>query len=38
LRGTTEFMSEHLVEPVIKLNSYLAGLKKFFDLIGFIRK
>jgi hypothetical protein len=38
LRGTTEFLSENLVEPVIKLNSYLAGLKKFLDLFGFIRK
>jgi hypothetical protein len=38
LRGTTEFLSENLVEPVIKLNSYLAGLKKFFDLFNFIRK
>lgn len=34
LRGTTEFLSENLVEPVIKLNSYLAGLKKFFDMFG----
>jgi flagellar basal body-associated protein FliL len=38
LRGTTEFLSENLVEPVIKLNSYLAGLKKFFDLFNIIRK
>ena len=34
LRGTSEFLSENLVEPVIKLNSYLAGLRKFFDLFG----
>ncbi len=34
LRGTTEFLSENLVEPVIKLNSYLAGLRKVFDLFG----
>jgi hypothetical protein len=34
LRGTTEFLSENLVEPVIKLNSYIAGLRKFFDLFG----
>jgi hypothetical protein len=34
LRGTTEFLSENLVEPVIKLNSYLAGLRKIFDLFG----
>jgi hypothetical protein len=38
LRGTTEFLSENLVEPVIKLNSYLAGLKKVFDLLSIIRK
>jgi hypothetical protein len=34
LRGTTEFLSENLIEPVIKLNSYLAGLRKFFNLFG----
>ena len=38
LRGTTAFLSENLVEPVIKLNSYMAGLKKFFDLFNFFRK
>lgn len=38
LRGTTAFLSENMVEPVIKLNSYLAGLKKFTDLIGFKKK
>jgi uncharacterized membrane protein YcjF (UPF0283 family) len=35
LRGTTEFLSENLVEPVIKLNSYLAGLRKILDLFKF---
>jgi hypothetical protein len=34
LRGTTEFLSENLVGPVIKLNSYLAGLRKLFSLFG----
>jgi hypothetical protein len=38
LRGTSEFLSETLVEPVIKLNSYLAGLKRLFDLFGINRK
>ena len=38
LRGTTEFLSENLVEPVIKLNSYLAGLRKILDLFGPRRK
>ena len=34
LRGTTEFLSENLIAPVIKLNSYLAGLRKLFDIFG----
>ena len=34
LRGTTEFLSENLVEPVIKLNSYVAGLRKIFGIFG----
>jgi len=38
LRGTTTFLSENLVEPVIKLNSYLAGLRRFFQLFGFKEK
>ncbi|MCA1953658.1 MAG: hypothetical protein LDL12_00765 [Anaerolinea sp.] len=33
LRGTTTFISNNLVEPIIKLNEYLAGLRRFFDLI-----
>ena len=28
LRGTTKFLSENLTEPVIKLNSYLAGFRR----------
>jgi hypothetical protein len=38
LRGTTAFLSENMVEPVIKLNSYLAGLRKLFDLFSIKRK
>jgi amino acid permease len=34
LRGTTQFLSENLVEPVMKLNSYLAGLQKMLEMIG----
>jgi hypothetical protein len=37
LRGTTEFLSENLVEPVIKLNSSIAGLRRILELLG-IRK
>jgi hypothetical protein len=35
LKGTTEFLSSNLVEPVIKLNGYLAGMKQLFDLFKF---
>jgi len=34
LRGTAEFLGENVVEPVIKLNSYLAGLKRMLELLG----
>ena len=33
LRGTTEFLSNNMVEPVMKLNEYLAGFRKFFEII-----
>jgi hypothetical protein len=38
LKGTTEFLSSNLVEPVIKLNGYLAGMKQLFDLFKIKRK
>ncbi|MFN2263302.1 MAG: hypothetical protein ACK2UM_03495 [Anaerolineales bacterium] len=38
LRGTTEFLSENLTEPVIKLNQYMAGFKRLTELIGLTRK
>jgi hypothetical protein len=38
LRGTTQFLSENLVEPVIKLNSSLAGMRKILELLGIKRK
>jgi membrane protein implicated in regulation of membrane protease activity len=37
LKGTTDFLSENLVDPVIKLNGTLAGLKKLLDLIKIAR-
>lgn len=33
LRGTTTFLSNNLVEPVMKMNEYSAGLKRFVGLI-----
>jgi hypothetical protein len=38
LRGTTVFLSENLVEPVIKLNEYLASLRRVLELMGLMRK
>jgi hypothetical protein len=33
LRGTTEFLGENVVEPVIKLNGYLAGMQRMLELL-----
>lgn len=33
LKGTAVFLSDNLAEPVIKLNTYLAGLKQLLDLM-----
>lgn len=38
LRGTTQFLSENLVEPVMKLNSYLAALQRLLELVGLKKK
>jgi hypothetical protein len=34
LRGTAEFLGENVVEPVVKLNGYLAGLRRMLELVG----
>jgi hypothetical protein len=38
LRGTTEFLGENVVEPVIKLNGYLAGMQRMLELLGVKKK
>lgn len=38
LRGTAEFLSENLSEPVIKLNSYLSGVRKLLDTLDVLKK
>jgi len=38
LRGTAEFLGENVVEPVIKLNGYLAGLQRVLELMGLKKK
>ncbi len=37
LRGTTEFLSENLVQPVIKLNSSVAGLRHILEIFGLFK-
>lgn len=38
LRGTAEFLGESVVEPVIKLNSYLASVRRVLELMGIKQK
>ena len=38
LRGTTRFLSDNLVEPVIKLNEYLAGFQSVVNLVRPVSK
>jgi uncharacterized integral membrane protein len=38
LRGTTAFLSENLIEPVIKLNEYAAALSQFAAIFGLAKK
>jgi hypothetical protein len=38
LRGTTHFLSNNLVEPVIKLNEYLAGFQQVFKIVKTSKK
>jgi hypothetical protein len=38
LRGTVEFLGENAVEPVIKLNGYLAGMNRMLELMGIRKK
>ena len=38
LRGTAMFLSENLSEPVIRMNEYASGARRFAELIGILRK
>lgn len=38
LKGTTQFLSQNLVDPVIKVNSYTAGIRRLLDLINIFKK
>jgi len=37
LRGTTAFLSDNLVEPVLKMNEYFAGIQQAFRVFGLAR-
>lgn len=37
LRGTAQFISDNLAEPVVKLNSYMAAIRKFMDIFKIVR-
>src|SRR6266540_1922357 len=38
LRGTVEFLGEEVIEPVMKLSGYLAGLTRMIELMGIKKK
>ncbi len=38
VRGTTDFLSENLIQPVIQLNSSLAGMRKLLELFNLFRR
>ncbi len=38
LKGTTAFLSDNLVEPVLKLNEYIAGFQRLLQISGLTKK
>lgn len=38
LRGTTTFLSDNLVEPVIKINEYTAAMSQLLTVVGLSRR
>jgi 4-amino-4-deoxy-L-arabinose transferase-like glycosyltransferase len=38
LRGTVAFLGEEVVEPVMKLSGYLAGLNRMLEMMGIKKK
>lgn len=38
LKGTTAFLSNNLVDPVIKLNEYLASFQRLLQMAGLLKK
>lgn len=38
LKGTSKFISERAVKPIISVSSFWAGFRKLFEIIGFIKR
>jgi len=38
MKGTSQFISERAVMPIVTIGGLLAGGRKLFEIIGFIRK
>jgi len=38
LKGTSKFISERAVKPIISASSFMAGSRKLFEIIGFIKR
>jgi hypothetical protein len=38
LKGTGKFISERAVKPIISASSFMAGSRKLFEIIGFIKR
>jgi len=38
VKGTANFLSKRAVQPVIKANSYVAGARRLFEVLGIIKK
>lgn len=38
VKGTADFLSQRAVQPVIKANSYVAGARKLFQILGILKK
>lgn len=38
VKGTSQFISERAVKPIVSIGGLLAGGRKLFEIIGFIKK
>ena len=38
VKGTSQFISERAVKPIVSIGGLLAGGRKLFEIVGFIRK